>query len=75
MRNEEESDWELAQALAESALENSRAYTIEEAPWDLIPEDDAFQRKISAYIAKAMITRNYKLPNVKQMLGGNKRKK
>jgi hypothetical protein len=74
-RSEEEKDWELAQGLIESAVENSRAYTLEEAPWLLVPQDDPNQRKISTMITRAMTTKKFKVPNVKNLLGGGRTKK
>ena len=45
LKKEEQKDWEMADAMMQSAMESSRAFTLEESPWLLVPSDDNIQKK------------------------------
>ena len=74
-KQENQKDWEMADALVQSAMESSRTFTVEEAPWLLVPSDDIFQKKVSDLIDTAMRNRARKgsdIKNLKELVEGKK---
>ena len=68
----------MANALVQSAMESSRTFTVEEAPWLLVPSDDNFQKKVSDLIDTAMNNRANKgsdIKNLKELVEARKNKK
>ena len=68
----------MANALVQSAMESSRTFTVEEAPWLLVPSDDNFQKKVSDLIDTAMNNRANKgsdIKNIKDLVEKKKKKR